>query len=76
MPSALSASGDNSRHAAIQIRREMGAEVARVGAGAVDQGGLPAAQELRAHQLEARRIDHPAVMAHRAFAVEDRHVKP
>ena len=41
----------------------MGAELARIVTGAVDQGGFPPAQELRPHQIQARRIDDPAVMA-------------
>ena len=54
----------------------MGAEIARVVAGAVDQCGLAAAQELHPHQVHAGRADDPAVMTDVALAVENRQLQP
>ena len=42
----------------------MVAEIARVVAGAVDQSRFAAAQELQAHQVQAGRVDDPAVVVH------------
>ena len=50
-------------------------DVGGVGAGAVDQGGLAAAQERQADHVEAgARGDDAAVVADAALAVEHRHV--
>jgi len=54
----------------------MGAEVAGIVASTIDQGGFSTAQELRSHEIHARRTNDPAVMAEHAFAVEDRHFEP
>ena len=55
---------------------EMRAEVARVVAGAVDQRGLAAPQELHSHQIQAQGIRHAAVVSDQALAVQHRHVEP
>ena len=64
------------RQAAVEIGRQMRAQVAGVVAGAVDQGGLSAAQELHPHQIHAGRGNDPAVMADHALAVENRQFEP
>src|SRR5688500_2476194 len=54
----------------------MVAEIARVVAGAVDEGRLAAAQELHAHQIEARMFGDATVVTDLALAIEHRHLKP
>ena len=54
----------------------MRAQLARVVAGAVDQRGFPAPQELQPHQIQARAIGDAAVVADHALAVEHRQLEP
>ena len=54
----------------------MRAEIARVVAGAVDEGRLASSQELYAHQVHAGCIaDDTAVVTHAALAVQNRHLE-
>ena len=62
--------------AVIEIRCQMGAKVAGVVASSVDQSGFSTAQELRPHQIHARRGNHAPVMADHTLAVENRQFKP
>ena len=64
------------RDAAIEVRRQMGAQLAGVVAGSVDQGGFSTAQELRPHQIHAGRGNDAAIVADHSLAVEHRHFKP
>ena len=50
---AVSGSGDVVRDPAVEVRGEMVGEIAGVVPGAVDQGGLAAAEELQAHHIQA-----------------------
>src|ERR1044072_10054425 len=50
--------------AAFEVGREGRAELAGVVAGPVDQRGLPAPQELHAHEVQTWRVDHAAGVAH------------
>jgi len=54
----------------------MRAQIARVVAGAVDQGRLAAPQELHPHEVDAGRADDAAVMRDVALAVEDWQLQP
>src|SRR5262249_14722511 len=53
-----------------------GGEFVRVLARTVDETRLTAAQERRADQIHTGRLDHAAVVADQAFAVEDRDLQP
>ena len=54
----------------------MVAEIARVVAGAVDQGRLAAAQKLHPHEVHARMLGDPTIVTDLALAIENRHLKP
>ena len=61
---------------AVKVAHEMIAEIARIVAGAVDQRRLATPQELHAHQVHARRVDHAAVVTDAALAIEHGDVQP
>ena len=54
----------------------MVAEIARIVAGAIDERRLATPQELHAHQVQARRLDHAAVVTDAALAIERGDVQP
>jgi hypothetical protein len=54
----------------------MGGNIAGIIGRTVDQGGLAPAQELLAHQVEARRVDNPANVADPALMIEDPDLQP
>jgi hypothetical protein len=52
------------------------AEIARIVAGAVNEGRFPAAQKLHPHEIQARVLDNTAIVTDHAFMVEDWYVEP
>src|SRR4029077_2824529 len=59
-----------------EVSRKMRAQVASIVAGAVDQCGLPAPQELHPYEVYAGRADDAAIMLDQAFAVENVQLQP
>src|SRR5215207_7519325 len=59
-----------------QVRYQMIAEIARIVAGAIDQGRLATAQKLQPHQVHAWMCRDPAIVTHLALAIENRHIEP
>ncbi len=61
----------------MEVRRQVGAQVAGVIAGAIDKARFAASQERHPHQVHPRRIDDDSpVMADTTFAVEHGHIEP
>ena len=59
-----------------EIGREVGAQVASIVAGAVDETRLAAPEERYAHQVHPGGLDDASVVADTALAVEHQHVEP
>ena len=59
-----------------EVTGEMLDDVARIVFGAVDEGGLAAAEHRQSDRVQPRRIDDAAVVAQVAFVIDDRHVEP
>src|SRR5688572_7062091 len=60
-----------------EMGREVGAQIARIVAGSIDEARLAAPQKWQTHDVQARRLRHnAAVVADVALGIEDRDLQP